>query len=82
MTISQDFLFILQHQNPLFFKNLTKISAAKRLMSHKKLVALSVLNVASHSNKDKLIKGKGLWVRVSFSNMIKVLLTYFQLEVK
>ncbi len=30
MTISQDFLFILQHQKPLFLKNLA-ISAAKRL---------------------------------------------------
>ncbi len=31
MPISQDFLFILQHQNPLFLKNLIKILAAKRL---------------------------------------------------
>ncbi len=31
MTISQDFVLILQQRNPLFFKNLTKISAAKRL---------------------------------------------------
>ncbi len=35
MTISQDFLFILQHQKPLFLKNLPKISAAKRLRNKK-----------------------------------------------
>ena len=33
MTIYQAFLFVLQRENPLFFENRSKISAAKRLIA-------------------------------------------------